>query len=93
MLDVREPFERALCSIEVSPAATDLYIPMRSVAARLPEIRLAAAQGVLVVYCHHGVRSRAVGEWLLGQGVTGVQNLSGGIDAWSRLVDPSVPRY
>jgi rhodanese-related sulfurtransferase len=93
LLDVREPFERDLCAIQAPLGATDLHIPMRSVASRLPEIHLAAAQAVLVVYCHHGVRSRAVGEWLLGQGITGVQNLSGGIDAWSRLVDPSVPRY
>jgi rhodanese-related sulfurtransferase len=93
LLDVREPFERTMCAIEAPTSATDLHIPMRSVPDRLPEIRSSAVQAVLVVYCHHGVRSRAVGEWLLGQGITGVKNLSGGIDAWSRLVDPSVPRY
>lgn len=92
LLDVREPFEREMCAIKVPSIASDLHIPMRSVPARLPEIRLAAAESALIVYCHHGVRSRAVVEWLREQGVAG-QNLSGGIDAWSRVVAPSVPRY
>ena len=93
LLDVRETFERELCAIEVPSNAADLHIPMRSISARLPELRLAAGERALIVYCHHGVRSRAVVEWLLGQGIEGVENLSGGIDAWSREVDPSVPRY
>ena len=44
------------------------------------------ARGPLVVYCHHGVRSRAVAEWLAERGLTGILNLQGGIDAWSREV-------
>lgn len=47
---------------------------------------------MLVVYCHHGGRSRAAAERLVMQGFTRVYNLAGGIDAWSRI-DPSVPRY
>jgi len=43
--------------------------------------------------CHHGIRSRQAAEYFLRQGFTNLYNLSGGIDAWSTLVDPSVPRY
>jgi monothiol glutaredoxin len=47
----------------------------------------------IVLHCHHGTRSRAAGEQLLGEGFTNVYNLEGGIDAWSSEVDPSIPRY
>ncbi len=44
-------------------------------------------------YCHHGIRSRAAAEQVLQEGFTKVYNLEGGIAAWSRDVDPSVPQY
>lgn len=47
----------------------------------------------VVVYCHHGVRSRAAAERLLQSGFSKVFNLEGGIDAWSVEVDPKVARY
>jgi monothiol glutaredoxin len=47
----------------------------------------------IALHCHHGVRSRAAAEQLLSEGFTNVYNLEGGIEAWSRDVDPSVPRY
>ena len=47
----------------------------------------------LVFYCHTGVRSRSAAEHFRAEGFTDVHNLEGGIDAWSREVDPSVPRY
>jgi len=34
-----------------------------------------------------------VAQWLARNGVSRVQNLAGGIDAWSRMVDPAIPRY
>ncbi len=46
-----------------------------------------------VVFCHHGVRSLSVTVFLRNQGFKNVSSLSGGIDRWSALVDPSVPRY
>ena len=62
---------------------------------RLEELRAVIARCAdrLVVYCHHGVRSRSVADWLARQGVERVFNLEGGIDAWSEVVDPGVPRY
>jgi monothiol glutaredoxin len=47
----------------------------------------------IALHCHHGMRSRAAAEQLLGQGFTRVYNLEGGIEAWSSEVDPSVPHY
>ncbi len=47
----------------------------------------------LVFQCHHGIRSQSAAEYWLGLGFRNLFNLRGGIDAWSQLVDPSVPRY
>jgi monothiol glutaredoxin len=47
----------------------------------------------LVFYCHHGIRSANAAEHFRRQGFDSLCNLVGGIDAWSALVDPSVPRY
>ena len=48
----------------------------------------------LVFMCHHGSRSAQVAGYLAAQrGFTKVANMLGGIDEWSRLIDPSVPRY
>jgi monothiol glutaredoxin len=47
----------------------------------------------LVFYCHHGIRSANAAEHFRRQGFTNLHNLVGGIDAWSMLVDPSIPRY
>lgn len=93
VLDVREPFERAYCAIDVPDSARDLFVPMGQVQARIVEIHAALNGEPLVVYCHHGVRSLAVANWLAAQGCAGVFNLDGGIDAWSILVDPETPRY
>ncbi|MDX2231418.1 MAG: rhodanese-like domain-containing protein [Leptolyngbyaceae cyanobacterium bins.349] len=46
-----------------------------------------------LVMCHHGMRSAQMCQWLMQQGFTNVKNVAGGIDAYSVLVDPSVPRY
>ena len=45
------------------------------------------------VLCHHGVRSRSAANWLVSLGFPRVYNISGGIDAWTRRVDDSVPMY
>jgi rhodanese-related sulfurtransferase len=85
LLDVREPFERETAKIEPS-----IHIPMQQVPERLAEL---PKDRPLVVYCHGGTRSAMVAGFLEHQGFREVVNLRGGIDAWSREVDPSVPRY
>ena len=47
----------------------------------------------IITICHHGVRSLNAAVFLRGKGFENVQSMSGGIDAWSMVVDPSVPRY
>ena len=89
LLDVREPWECALAPLAVEGAAT-LCIPMAEVPARVGEIDSARP---LVCVCHHGVRSQAVAAFLQRAGFEAVHNLAGGVDAWSRQVDPAVARY
>jgi rhodanese-related sulfurtransferase len=85
LLDVREDDERAAASIEPS-----LHIPMSAVPDHIAEL---PRDRRIVVYCHHGGRSYAVAGYLETEGFQDVTNLTGGIDEWSRLVDPKVPRY
>jgi rhodanese-related sulfurtransferase len=47
----------------------------------------------IVVYCHHGNRSARAVDFLRRMGFENVKNLTGGINAWSLEIDPSVPRY
>ncbi len=92
-LDVRRPNERAYCAIPLPTTALDVHIVMDEIPARLDDVRAATLHGPVVVYCHHGVRSQMVIDWLGKQGLAGLLNLDGGIDAWSNDVDPTVPRY
>jgi rhodanese-related sulfurtransferase len=85
VLDVREAEEIAIARF---PGA--VHIPMHDVPSRLAELD---RDGELVVVCHHGMRSAHVAGFLEAQGFSRVKNLTGGIDAWSLLVDPGVPRY
>jgi rhodanese-related sulfurtransferase len=86
LLDVREPWEYQTASIPNS-----LFMPMGDVSSRAhTELDPDAP---IVVMCHHGARSLNVTLWLRDQGFTHAQSLSGGIDAWSRTVDPNIPRY
>ena len=85
LLDVREPWEYEKARIEGSQ-----LLPMREIPARVAEID---DHKEVVAICHHGGRSMHVAMFLERQGFKGVHNLRGGIDAWSRTVDPSVPTY
>jgi len=86
LIDVREIAEHEICRIEGAR-----LIPMRSVPQHLDE--LAGGETPIVVFCHHGVRSLSVVDWLRGQGVGNCQSMAGGIDLWSLQVDPAVSRY
>jgi rhodanese-related sulfurtransferase len=46
-----------------------------------------------IVMCHHGMRSAQMCQWLINQGFTNVRNVTGGIDAYSQMIDPTIPRY
>jgi rhodanese-related sulfurtransferase len=86
LLDVREPWEFQTASLPNS-----LLMPMGEVPSRAhPELDPDAP---IVVMCHHGARSLNVALWLRDQGFANAQSLAGGIDAWSRTIDPNIPRY
>lgn len=84
LLDVRTERERTVARI-----AGDEWIEELA----RTELNSLSKDTMLVVYCHHGTRSHAAAEQLVASGFRNVWNLSGGIDAWSRQVDPSVARY
>jgi rhodanese-related sulfurtransferase len=86
LIDVREPWEVATASI-----AGSVTMPMGDVPARANQEL--DPDEPLVVFCHAGVRSMNVTVWLRNQGFEQAQSMRGGIDAWSREVDPNVPRY
>lgn len=86
LLDVREPWE-----FETAKMAGAKLMPMGEVPSRAHQ-ELDPDQPIVVV-CHHGVRSMNVTVWLRQQGFENAQSLRGGIDAWSRQVDGTVPMY
>ena len=84
LLDCREPWEYQTARIE---GAT--LIPMRDIQQKVDEI---PKDRPVVVYCHAGIRSFNAASWLKQQGINAL-SMSGGIDQWSREIDPKVPRY
>ncbi len=87
LLDVREPWEHDLAAIEGS-----VLIPLGELSERVSELTVPDGAPV-VVYCHHGVRSLSGAAIVRSACAAEAWSLAGGIDAWSRLVDPAVPRY
>ncbi|HKB24781.1 MAG TPA: rhodanese-like domain-containing protein [Methylomirabilota bacterium] len=85
LLDVRQDWETKLCRL---PNAT--HIPIEEIEVRTDELN---PEDEIVVYCHQGVRSAAVVEYLRSLGFKNVRNLAGGLDNWARTVDPSMRRY
>jgi len=85
LIDCREADEWAFCRIE---GAT--LVPL----SRFAELAVShiSPDRPVVVYCHHGMRSLRATHWLRQKGHR-AWSLAGGIDAWSDLIDPSVPRY
>ena len=85
LLDVREAFERDICSIEGAHA-----IPMKEIPHRLSELD---PQEPLLVYCHHGMRSLRAVQYLREWGFEQAQSMIGGIEAWANEVEPDMRRY
>ena len=86
LIDVREPVEYDIARI----AGAELK-PLGQIANWAQQ--LSDKDEEIILHCHHGMRSAQACEFLSRQGFTNVKNLSGGIDAWSRQVDPTVPLY
>jgi rhodanese-related sulfurtransferase len=85
LLDIREPQELAVASVEGA-----VHIPMNTIPGNLDKL---PKDKPLVVMCHMGGRSHQVTQWLRAQGWSNAINLDGGISAWSAEIDPKVPNY
>ncbi len=85
LLDVREPWEYTICHLEGSE-----LVPMREIPAWA---ETADPEQEIVVICHHGIRSRQVAIYLESRGFRNVINLTGGVEAWAREVDPQMATY
>jgi len=85
LLDVREAWEFERCKIEGS-----VLIPMGQIPSQLNELD---PDRVTIVICHHGIRSRHVGNYLEREGFENVINLSSGVDGWARDVDVNMAVY
>ncbi len=84
LVDVRTPEERAVAKIEGARLLDKLYHD---------DLMALDPDTPIVFQCHHGMRSQSAAEYFHEAGFRNLYNLEGGIEAWSTLVDPSVPRY
>lgn len=85
LIDVREDFERNICSIDGA-----LHIPMAEIPARLSEL---PKDKNILVHCHHGGRSLRVVQFLRENGYENTTNVGGGIDSWAVNIEPGMQRY
>jgi len=87
LLDCRSHAEFAVAHL---PSAK--LVPMEELHLRVAEL-MPWKDKRIIVYCHHGMRSELVADWLRSQGFPSVQNMTGGVDAWAIRIDTSLPRY
>ncbi len=85
LIDVREEWEYKLARIENSE-----LMPLSNFHTHIKNL---SPEEKIVLYCHHGNRSFAVGTFLMQNGFSDVINLRGGINAWSEELDSSIPQY
>lgn len=85
IIDVREKWEW-----DIGHIAKACHIPLKDFTTKSEELD---QNSCIAVVCHHGGRSAKAAAFLLQQGFTTVYNVSGGMDAWSKEIDPSVPLY
>jgi len=89
LVDVREPQEVSIAHIEGF-----VNLPLSEFSQWNEQITSQFnVHSETLVLCHHGVRSAQMCQWLIAQGFTNVKNISGGIAAYSSLIDPSIPQY
>lgn len=85
LVDVREEWEFKIANLENAE-----LMPMSNFDEHLSKLH---HDEKIIVYCHHGSRSYAVCNYLIGNGFKNVINLRGGINSWSEEIDDSIPVY
>ena len=85
LVDVREQWEFDICQIKGA-----ILIPMGEIAISYENLD---KDSKIALYCHSGIRSMHVADFLLSKDFDSVANLQGGIDAWAQEIDTTVERY
>ena len=85
LLDVREESELAICKLEGA-----LHIPMGEIPDRCDAL---PKDKPVIAFCHHGMRSSKVQQFLMSRGFENIINMQDGIHAWSTDVDPAIAQY
>ena len=85
LVDVREKWEFDICQINGA-----ILMPMGEIAMTYVDLN---KDSKIALYCHSGVRSMHVADFLLSQGFQSLANLQGGIEAWTKEIDTTLERY
>ena len=85
LVDVREQWEFDICQIKGA-----ILIPMGEIAKNYVNLN---KDKKIALYCHSGIRSMSVADFLLSKDFKLIANLQGGIDAWAQEIDTTVERY
>ena len=85
LLDVREPYEHKISKIEEA-----ILLPLNQIPNNLD---ILPKDKIIVVMCHHGMRSKRVMDYLVDNDFDNVYNLDGGIDKYALEIDPKIDRY
>ena len=85
LVDVREQWEFNICKINGA-----ILMPMGEIATTYVNLH---KDSKIALYCHSGIRSMHVADFLLSQGFQSLANLQGGIDAWTQEIDTTLERY
>jgi len=85
LVDVREQWEFDICQIKGA-----ILIPLGEIAKSYVNLN---KDSKIALYCHSGIRSMHVADFLLSKGFQSLANLQGGIDAWAQEIDTTVERY
>ena len=85
LVDVRDQWEFDICQINGA-----ILIPLGEIAKSYVNLN---KDSKIALYCHSGIRSMRVADFLLSKGFLSLTNLQGGIEAWSQEIDTTVERY
>ena len=85
LVDVREQWEFDICQIKGA-----ILIPLDEIAKSYANLN---KDSNIALYCHSGIRSMHVADFLLSKGFQSLANLQGGIDAWAQEIDTTLERY
>ncbi|GAB4515227.1 MAG: rhodanese-like domain-containing protein [Phycisphaerales bacterium] len=88
LVDCRTEAEVEICRLDGA-----VHVPLGAIESEAEDLLEDAEGRPVVVYCHHGVRSKTAALALRALGVATAVSMRGGIDAWSERIDPGVPRY